>query len=164
MLDSHNTIFSRSWWPRDLRLGSTATCLLGLRVRIPPVAWMSVPCECLHVVRWRSLQRAYYSSRGVLTSAECVECDRITTHSMSRHTKAVEPLKKKAVSVCTCLSLHSNYLNLCQDSGLFHIKENLNLFPRSVMHMHYMLSSVSLRHRVHKMYATCSLCALLLSV
>ena len=29
-----------------LRRGSAATCLLGLRVRIPPRAWMSVFCEC----------------------------------------------------------------------------------------------------------------------
>jgi hypothetical protein len=29
-------------WPR----GSTAARLLGLRVRIPPGAWISVPCEC----------------------------------------------------------------------------------------------------------------------
>jgi len=29
-----------------LRRASTAARLLGLRVRIPPVAWMSVSCEC----------------------------------------------------------------------------------------------------------------------
>jgi hypothetical protein len=32
--------------PRVLRRGSAAACLLGLRVRIPPVAWMPVCCEC----------------------------------------------------------------------------------------------------------------------
>jgi hypothetical protein len=31
---------------RDLRRGSTAARLLGLRVRIPPRTWMSVCCEC----------------------------------------------------------------------------------------------------------------------
>jgi hypothetical protein len=36
----------RSHWPRGLRRGSTAACLLGLWVRIPPRAWMSVSCEC----------------------------------------------------------------------------------------------------------------------
>ena len=36
----------RSRWPRGIRRGSTATRLLGLRVRIPPGAWMSVCCEC----------------------------------------------------------------------------------------------------------------------
>jgi hypothetical protein len=36
----------RSQWPRSLRRGSTAARLLGLRVRIPPRAWMSVCCEC----------------------------------------------------------------------------------------------------------------------
>ena len=29
-----------------LRRGSLASRLLGLRVRIPPAAWMSVSCEC----------------------------------------------------------------------------------------------------------------------
>jgi hypothetical protein len=29
-----------------LRRGSAATCFLGLRVRIPPRAWMSVCCVC----------------------------------------------------------------------------------------------------------------------
>jgi hypothetical protein len=36
----------RSQWPRGLRRGSTAARLLGLWVRIPPRAWMSVSCEC----------------------------------------------------------------------------------------------------------------------
>jgi hypothetical protein len=36
----------RSQCPRGLRRGSTAARLLGLRVRIPPGAWMSVCCEC----------------------------------------------------------------------------------------------------------------------
>jgi hypothetical protein len=38
--------FSRSQWPRALRRGSEAVRLLGLRVRIPPGAWMSVSCKC----------------------------------------------------------------------------------------------------------------------
>jgi len=32
-------------WPRGLRSWSVAACLLGMWVRIPPVAWMSVYCE-----------------------------------------------------------------------------------------------------------------------
>jgi len=35
----------RSHWPRGLRRGSAAACLLGLRVRITP-AGMDVSCEC----------------------------------------------------------------------------------------------------------------------
>jgi sugar phosphate permease len=34
----------RSQWPRGLRRGSAAYHLLGLRVRIPQRAWMSVCC------------------------------------------------------------------------------------------------------------------------
>jgi len=37
---------SRSQWPHGLRRGSAAARLLGMRVRIPPGAWMSVCCEC----------------------------------------------------------------------------------------------------------------------
>jgi hypothetical protein len=37
---------SLSHWPRGLRRGSAAVRLLGLRVRIPLEAWMSVCCEC----------------------------------------------------------------------------------------------------------------------
>ena len=36
----------RSRWPRGLRRRSAAARLLGLWVRIPPGAWMSVCCEC----------------------------------------------------------------------------------------------------------------------
>jgi hypothetical protein len=39
-------ITHRSQWPRGLRRGSMAARLLGLWVRIPPRAWMSVSCEC----------------------------------------------------------------------------------------------------------------------
>jgi hypothetical protein len=37
---------SRSQWPRGLRRGSADDCLLGLGIRNPPGAWMSVSCEC----------------------------------------------------------------------------------------------------------------------
>jgi hypothetical protein len=37
---------SPTQWQRGLRRGSTAARLLGLQVRIPPGAWLSVSCEC----------------------------------------------------------------------------------------------------------------------
>ena len=40
------TFVGRSQWPRCLRRWSAAARLQGLRVRIPPAAWMSVCCEC----------------------------------------------------------------------------------------------------------------------
>jgi hypothetical protein len=40
------TTVPSSQWPRRLRRRSAAARLLGLRVRIPPGAWMSVCCEC----------------------------------------------------------------------------------------------------------------------
>jgi len=54
----------RSRWLRGL----TATRLLGLRVRIPPGAWMPVSCECCVL----SLRRADHSSREVLPSVVCL--------------------------------------------------------------------------------------------
>ena len=42
LLNSH----CRSQWPRGLRPGYAATCLLRLWVQIPPGTWMSVCCEC----------------------------------------------------------------------------------------------------------------------
>ena len=38
-------------WTSGLRRVSTADHLLGLRVRIPPAAWMFVCCECCVFVR-----------------------------------------------------------------------------------------------------------------
>jgi len=42
----HGTTFHRYQWPLGLRRGSVVAYLLGLRVRIPPRAWISVCCEC----------------------------------------------------------------------------------------------------------------------
>jgi hypothetical protein len=63
-------------WPRSLRRGSAAVRLLGSRVRIPLVAWMSVSCEYC-VLSGRGL------CVGLITRPEesyrlwCVsECDR----------------------------------------------------------------------------------------
>jgi hypothetical protein len=47
-------ILSPSRWSRDLRRGSVATSLLGLRVRIPPEAWISVAFGC-YVLSCRGL-------------------------------------------------------------------------------------------------------------
>ena len=38
--------FLPTQWPRGLRRGSAVARLLGLRVRIPSGAWMSVRCVC----------------------------------------------------------------------------------------------------------------------
>ena len=58
---------SRSRWPRGLRRGRTLPRLLGLRVRIPSEAWMSVCCECCV-----SLRRTDQSSKGVLPTVVCL--------------------------------------------------------------------------------------------
>jgi hypothetical protein len=45
-INSSIHIERRSQWPRGLMRGSTAARLLGLWIRIPRRAWMSVSCEC----------------------------------------------------------------------------------------------------------------------
>ena len=55
---------SRSLWQRSLNRGSAADCVLGVRVRIPPGAWILVCCWVLCVFRWRSLRRADFSPRS----------------------------------------------------------------------------------------------------
>jgi hypothetical protein len=44
--DCRVTLLGRFPWPHGLRRGSATARLLGLWVRIPPCAWMSVCCEC----------------------------------------------------------------------------------------------------------------------
>jgi hypothetical protein len=61
-------------WPRDLRLGSAISRLLGFRFRVSPGAWMSVvSVECFQVevsTKRRSLVQG--------SPTECVtECDRV---------------------------------------------------------------------------------------
>ena len=61
---SINSVACRSQWPRGLRRGSAAANLLGLWVRIPPWAWLSVSTNivcCLVEVSapgWSLVQRS----------------------------------------------------------------------------------------------------------
>lgn len=61
----------RSQWPRCLRRESAAADVRGMRVRIPPEGWMCL-LQALFVVRYKSLRRAYRSSRGILPSVMCL--------------------------------------------------------------------------------------------
>jgi hypothetical protein len=73
MLLKLNTIYFRIFYltilkdrnqlPRGLRRRSAAARLPGFWVRIPPGAWMFVPCECCVLSDKRYLRRADYSSR-----------------------------------------------------------------------------------------------------
>jgi hypothetical protein len=69
----HNVKFRPSRWPRGLRRGSAAARLLGLRVRIPPRAWMFV----VSVVRFQVEVSASGRSLVQRSPTECgvSECD-----------------------------------------------------------------------------------------
>jgi hypothetical protein len=61
-------MFSRSQWPRGLRRESAAAGMLGLRVRIALVAWMSLSVVCCQVdvsARGRSLAERIRTECGV---------------------------------------------------------------------------------------------------
>ena len=96
-VNSH--VWCRPRWPRGLRSGSAAVRLLGLRVRIPPVARMFVSygyCMCCQEVdseRGRSLVRRSLTECGVS------ECDLETsTMRRPRPTRAAETWNKSHVS------------------------------------------------------------------
>ena len=68
---SDSTVFVvEPQWPSGLRRRSAAAHLLGLRVPVPPRAWMSVSCESC-VLSGRVLGLADHSSRGVVPSVVC---------------------------------------------------------------------------------------------
>jgi hypothetical protein len=69
---TQNVINRRSQWPCVLRRRSAADRLLGLRVRIPPRAWMFVSCT-VFVLSGRGLcDGPDPSSRGVRQTVVCV--------------------------------------------------------------------------------------------
>jgi hypothetical protein len=61
----------QSQWTSCLRRGSVATLLLGLRVRIPLVAWMFVSCECCVLSSRYLCEEADPLSIGVLPTVLC---------------------------------------------------------------------------------------------
>jgi len=96
--------YGRPQWPRGLRLGSAAACLLGLLVRIPPEAWMSVSHEwCVlfgRVLIDGPTPRPVYSDRvwcvwmwsWILVIEEALVHSRLLHHG------------KKKVKLCTTLT------------------------------------------------------------
>jgi len=59
-------------WPRGQSSGSAVARFLGLRFRISLGSWMSEACKSCVSGR----RRADHSSRGILPSVVCLECDR----------------------------------------------------------------------------------------
>jgi hypothetical protein len=62
--------------PRGLMREPAAVHMLGLRVRNPPAAWKSLSCEFCVLSGKSFLRWADHSSRGILPSVVCLECDR----------------------------------------------------------------------------------------
>ena len=115
--------FHRSQWPRDLKRTSAAARYLGLQVRNPHWAWMSVTCDrCLF------LRRADHSSR-----VWCVRMNVTTklrlwggpwpTLVCLRREKTLEwqyiaPLTVISTDSPSPLMIHANYFSYCTSAPL----------------------------------------------
>ena len=114
--------FRRSQWPRGLRRGSAAASLMGLWVRIPQGALMSVSCACC-VVSGRGL-----CDELVLHPEESYRlwCDREASKKWGGlgPQGAVEPLKKidHTTDACKLERIRRKFSSLCHR----HFFNNLN--------------------------------------
>jgi hypothetical protein len=72
--------FGGCWfrWPLELRRGFAAACLLELRVRVPPWAWISVSCVCCQL-EISKMDRSLVQSSPT-ESACATECDRCSNN------------------------------------------------------------------------------------
>ena len=64
--------YCRSQWPRGLGRGTATARLLGLRVRIPPTACLSVSLASVMCFQVEVSGRADHPSRGILLTVECL--------------------------------------------------------------------------------------------
>jgi hypothetical protein len=75
----------QSQWPRGLRRGSVAVRLLGLRVRIPPGAWMFVSCT-VFVLSGRGLYDGPIPRPEESYRLWCVsECDQVKINNLDTY-------------------------------------------------------------------------------
>jgi hypothetical protein len=75
-------LYSRSVGPRGLWLRSAAARLLGLRVRIPPVAWIFVSCEYCVLSGRVFCDELIPLRRGVLPSVVCLSVIRYNNNPL----------------------------------------------------------------------------------
>ena len=97
----------RSQWTLDLMSGSAAAHLLGLRVRIPPEAWISVSSDCC-VLSGRGLCVGLVTCPGEPYGVWCVWVwSRILDNEETlAHWGVVEPLKKMLKKLTNYRQLH----------------------------------------------------------
>jgi hypothetical protein len=137
---SRYVIICRSQWPRGLRRGSAAARLLGLRVRIPPGARMSVCCECC-VLSGRGL------CDGLMTRPEesyRVWCVWVWSWRLEKWgglgpQGAVELLEKKNYYFCSLLVLFLSHL-LRLLSSLFSALHTSRMLCFSILFPSFLLS------------------------
>jgi len=102
-------VMSRSQRQRGLRYGSVASRLLGLRVRIPPGAWMFFSCECC-VLSGRGLCVGLIAHPDESYRVWCVWVWSWSLDSeVLAHWGAVEPWKKTYMCRMQCIRLISGF-------------------------------------------------------
>ena len=103
-------LYCRSQWPRCLRRSSAAARLLGLWVRIPPGAWISVCCKCC-VLSGRGLCEELFTHPEESYRMWCVVmCDfrNLVNEEALRPLGAVAPKKLCFINVIiNCIILNS---------------------------------------------------------
>jgi len=93
----------RSQWPCGLRSGFAAAWLLGLRVRIPLGAWMTVCCECLVLSSRGLCDGLDHSSRGVLPTAvrRCVWSRNLKNEEAMTRVRSQRHKKLQCITIAT---------------------------------------------------------------
>ena len=93
----------RSKWPHGLRRGSADARLLGLRVRMPPGAWMSVACECAVLSGGDLCNGPRIRTDESYRVCVCVtECVREASKMWGPRSTTAAELRKKKVRVRVC--------------------------------------------------------------
>jgi len=106
LITGYNRDTCRSQWPRGLRHRSAAAGLLGLWVRIPPGAWMSVCCECC-VLSSRSLCDALITRPEESYWLWCVAVCDLETSRMRRPWPALGRSATKKIEILSILKRHT---------------------------------------------------------
>ena len=93
VFQSTDTGYLRSHWPSSLRRGSEATCLMRVRVRITPAAWLLVSC----VFAACYLVEVCATSRGVVPAVvrRCVWSRNLVNEKAKGHVGSQHNWKEK---------------------------------------------------------------------
>jgi hypothetical protein len=126
----------RSQWPRDLKWASAAARFLGLQVRNPPSAWMSVTFDCCLL-----LGRANHSSRvcciwinvtSKLRFEETLAHSGLFARGKKLRWQYIAPLTVISTDSPSPLMYHANYFSYCTSAPLIIFLQTKFIFQLEV--------------------------------